>query len=650
MNLRTGSQQTGRSAPLIELIGPAEGCGSIVTAERISRLYGLNRINAELLIARGFKPGARLKRYLEPSIAREMGDPLLLKNVERGFRLLIDTLKEGRDIAVFCDFDVDGVTAAWQQHMTLSVLRDALGSSSKIEVTASRRLSGGYGVDPEAARSACRNGAGLIITLDMGTQQGALFRELEREFNVKTLVNDHHSPGRDDVPPPLMINPRQRGEKIKYKNLSAGGLVYVQKKAYENLLKKERKPWAGRAAGTLKSLEADYLSFATLSTVADVMPLAGLNRAIVRAGLVCLTQMAATPDNQLVNQQWQRRALVGLMQACGLRHKDLASQDISYRLGPVLNALGRLIDDGAQRAVDFFRFPDLRVVETAVSFVENNRVRKETEAEAVRRTIAACEAQICGNEAPPAVVVLMPDMHPGVQGIVAARVRDHFFRTAGVGTSPEGTKISFSFRGIRLRDGSDVSIKQAFEHPAVKAILEREGNKGGGHAAAGGCTIKNDELGEFRAAMQLAVAAQIEGHDAGRFVRYDRVSTLREILAASVTMVKEQKRVFGPCGKDNPEPQHLLEGLTVMTVTEVGKSLAAGRHLRHWCLKLREEAVSEGEKPAYVDAMLWFAAEKDLPKPGTRINVVAELGIDRDRSPHNEALQRVLLDIKNISS
>ena len=644
-----GAQRIGRDQT-IDLIGPAEDSLRIVRSERIARAYGLHSINAEVLAARGFKPGARLKKYLEPSIEGEMGDPLRLKNVDKSFELSLDALRSGKNISIFCDFDVDGITAAWEQQMLLSVMRDALRSQSKIEVIASRRMSGGYGVDLQVARRTAKERGGLFITLDMGTQQGAMLRDLEQEYGIKTLVIDHHSPGREDVVPPVMVNPRQRGEKIKYRNLSAGGLVYVQKKSFERLLARERKPWARQVLRALKALEPDFAVFATLSTVADVMPLNGFNRALVRAGLVFLTQMAAIPDERLLSQQWQRRALAGLLQACGLRHKDLVSQDIGFKVGPVLNALGRLMDEGAQRAVDFFMFPDLRVVESAVAFVAHNEVRKRTEAEAVRRTLEKCGEEFMAAGIPYAVVAAMDEIHPGVQGIVAARVRDNYFRPAGVGTySPDRRTISFSWRGIRLKDGSDVSIKEAFEHPALKAILERPGNKGGGHAAAGGCTIRAEELEEFKAAAQAAFAAQMEGKDIGRFFPYDRLSSLAEILAGGVAMVRQQRKIFNPCGKDNPEPLHRLRNLRVMAVTEAGGRSGATGHLKHWILKLKEDAGAEGGQPSYINGMLWFTGQDNLPKIGSRLDVVAELGIDDHKAPHNEALQTVVLDIKHLT-
>ncbi len=491
-------------------------------------------------------------------------DPLLMPDIEPALDRIVKAIEGGELIAIYGDFDVDGVTAA-------AILIEALAEAgANVTPYIPDRFSEGYGVNSAAIASLHQQGVTLIITADCGTSS---VEEIEgaRALGVDTIVLDHHTVP-PELPPALaLVNPKRPGARYPETELASGGLAFKLASALSDRLGRPFVP-------------ERYLDLVALSTVCDMAPLRGENRWLVREGLCALART-------------QRPGLRALMETAGSDPARADASTIGFVIGPRLNAAGRL--DHARRALDLLLETDpARAREMALHLGELNRQRQAATASAMdlARDLVAAE-----DPNAPLIFVGHRDIPPGIVGLVAARLMDAHYRPAVVYEEGESTSRA-SCRSI-----------PEFDITAALRVRPELMVRFGGHRAAAGFTAQSANLPALKESLQARAAEELAGVDLVPELDIDAAVPLSRVNGKLIASLSQ----LAPFGVGNPEPVFLSRGLEVAEVRTMG---ADGEHLR---LSLRDGratwpavAFGIGESDigpgARIDAVYTFSSDRGL--------------------------------------
>ena len=473
--------------------------------------------------------GAR--RWLQPSI-EDLHDPYAMAGMDQAIHRVRRAIRDGEQIRIVTDYDVDGTTSSLLLQSTLQLL----GVGDALSYHIPDRFDEGYGFSVQAADKAADDGVGLIITADIGVRDhAAVARAAERGVDV--IICDHHLPDGSAVPEQatVVLCPPQDGCDYPNPALAACG---VSLKLAQALLREDP-----RYERILHSM----LKIAAIGTVADVVDLGTPeNRAIVSLGLEGLRHQRHTPG------------LSALLEVSGVTPPDVSASDLGFRLGPRINAAGRL--ESAMAAVELLLERDpVRAKERAAAIDQLNRDRQ-----AIQRRLVA---EVLGTlpDKPPAFVVAWgPEAegwHRGVVGIVAARLRDAVFRPAAV-VSVQGDTAVGSVRSV-----PQVHAVAALD--SVSDLLVRYG----GHPIAAGFTVKTAALPELQARLSAFVEAHAQTDALVPTLTVDATCPLPEANTALASALER----LGPYGKGNPAPLLAIEGVTLDRLGPLG---SGGKHIR----------------------------------------------------------------------
>jgi len=482
-----------------------------------AELSGYSPIIAQLLFNRGYATAEAARLFLAGE-RPQPDDPFQLAGLRETVERIRRALARHETIVIYGDYDTDGVTATALLVQTLS----ALGADVRPYIP--HREDEGYGLNHEALKTLKSDGAGLVITVDCGIRS-LEEAETARAIGLDLIITDHHTPG-DETPRALaVINPKQVGDLYPDKNLCGVGIAF---KLAQGLLRGQPHP----------PLSASHvLDLVALGTVADLVPLTGENRWLVRSGL------------KVINQP-RREGLKSLIEVARLKPGAIDAGNLGYALGPRLNAAGRL--DSALAAYELLTTPDLfRATQLAQQLEAQNRERQ-----ALTRETQARAREIALAARPDAYLLFAadPDFRPGIVGLAAARLTEEFYRPSVVARrEPDLTRGS-------ARSIKDFHITQAFDR--CRDLLVKHG----GHAAAAGFTAYSahtDELAERLNAIAERELAGIELRPVQRVDVRVKLSDLTGELARAL-------RDFEPCGYGNPGPVLATEGLKVTASRPVG--------------------------------------------------------------------------------
>jgi single-stranded-DNA-specific exonuclease len=501
------------------------------SALAIGQRHGLPELLCRVLAGREVDLDA-VPSYLDPTVKRLMPDPNTLTEMQTAAARLADAVQRGEQIAILGDYDVDGATST---ALLVRVLR-AGGSDPFFHIP--DRLFEGYGPNIEAVRNIAARGARLLITVDCGTTSSDALTEAAK-LGLDVVVLDHHQAG-ERLPPALaLVNPNREDDLSGLGHLAAVGVTFMAAVALVRELR-------NRAFWNESRPEPDLLRFldlVALGTVADVVALKGLNRAFVTKGLLALR----------ARENIGLRALMDVARLAG----PPAPFHLGFLLGPRINAGGRIGD--ATLGTKLLVTDDLaEASEIAARLDQLNRERQEIE----KATLEAAEAEALaslGVEEKGALVVATGEgWHPGVVGLVAARLRERFGRPA----------FAIAFLG-QTGTGSGRSIPgvdmgRVVRHAVELGLLE----KGGGHAMAAGLTIARAKLAPLRAFLEEQLR---EGVETARGI--DHLSIDGAITASAATgelwwMIERA----GPFGAGNPEPMFALPSHVVSFADPVGSA------------------------------------------------------------------------------
>jgi single-stranded-DNA-specific exonuclease len=484
----------------------------------IAQRTNLPELLARVLAGRDVEADAALS-YLEPAVRHLLPDPNRLTDMEPAAQRLARAIAAGERIAVFGDYDVDGATAS---ALLCRYLRQC-GLDPIVYIP--DRIFEGYGPNVEAIRGFAETGATLLVTVDCGTTSTEAIAEARRS-GLDTIVIDHHQADLELPPALAVINPNRADDLSGLGHLAAVGLVFVTLVAVSRVLRLREFWSATRPQPDLLAM----LHLVALGTVADMVPLKGLNRAFVAKGLLGLRRRT-------------HPGLTALMDVARLSGPP-EPWHLGFLLGPRINAGGRIgrADLGVRLLLEEDPAECARIAAELDRLNAERRVIEQgTFAQAEAEALAAL-----GLEEKGAVVVTAQEgWHPGVVGLVAARLVERFGRPAfAIALAPGGvgTGSGRSIPGVDLGR----SVRQAVRDGLLL--------KGGGHAMAAGVTLRKDALGAFRAFLERMLADRVAE------VRRERALLVDGAISAGgadVALVEMLARA-GPFGAGNPEPLFAL--------------------------------------------------------------------------------------------
>jgi single-stranded-DNA-specific exonuclease len=498
----------------------------------IAQRHELPELLARILAGRNVEADA-VEAFLDPAIKRAMPDPNVLTAMPEAAGRIADAIMRGETVAIFGDYDVDGATSA---AVMARFLRHA-GIDPLIHIP--DRLFEGYGPNIEAVRALAGCGATLLIAVDCGTTSVEPLAEAKK-LGVDVVVIDHHQA--DEVLPPAfaIVNPNRRDDLSGLGHLAAVGLTFMTVVAVNRVLR-SRGFWSdARPEPDLLTLIDDV----ALGTVADVVPLTGLNRAFVAKGLIALRRR-------------ERVGHVSLMDVARLSGPPEAWH-LGFLLGPRINAGGRIgrADLGVRLLIED---DPVEAAKIAAELDRLNRERQAIEIETVAQAEAEAMAALGVEERGAVVVTAAEGWHPGVVGLVAARLKEKFGRPAfAIALEPGGIGTG-SGRSI-----AGVDIGRAVRRAVAEGLL----TKGGGHAMAAGVTVRKDALAPLRAFLEASLGADVEVARRANGLLIDGAVSAAGANPDLVALIERA----GPFGSGNPEPLIALPAHTIAYAEEAGQA------------------------------------------------------------------------------
>lgn len=494
----------------------------------LAQQAGLPEILGRVLAGRGIGL-EELEDHLNPSLRRLLPDPSRFRDMDAAAERLADAIIDNEAVAVFGDYDVDGATS------TALLNRFFTSVGRELRVYIPDRLKEGYGPNAPALRRLAQEGVKVVVTVDCGT---LAFAPLEEAASVglEVIVADHHL-AEPELPRALaVVNPNRLDETPGFSQLAAVGVTFLLVVAVNRRLRAKGHYTADRPEPNLMG----WLDLVALGTVCDVVPLTGLNRALVGQGLKILrgrsnVGMAALAD------------IAGVAEPPGAYH-------LGFLLGPRVNAGGRV--GQADLGTRLLSTDDARLAQQiAVELDRYNRERQEIEAGVLLEAMQELEHV---PDTAALALVARQGWHPGVIGIVAARVREAAGRPSFVIALDENGLGKGSGRSI-----PGVDLGAAVVAAGQAGLLVN----GGGHAMAAGLTVETAKLNELKAFLNERLAPAVEKAGASASMGFDGALGIGGANAA----LCDKLELLGPYGSGNPEPRFALAGVRVVQADVVGE-------------------------------------------------------------------------------
>lgn len=487
--------------------------------QAVAEALGLPAALAALLVQRGHDDPDKARRFLKPSL-EDLADPHSLLDLDRAADLVAETVRRGETILVHGDYDVDGQCA------TALLTRALRAAGASVVPFLPHRLRDGYDFGTAGLAAAREAGAALVLTCDCGITAVDTVRAA-REAGLRVVVTDHHLPGAELPPADAVVDPQRPGDRSGLNNLCGTGVAF---KLVQALV-----PRLGMPA----NLPLHFLDFVALASVADVVPLTGENRILVRHGL-----------RVLQTTRWT--GLQALLRVAGLAGKEIKAGHLGFVVGPRLNAAGRIGD--AADGLRLLLTDDAAEADQLARHLESlNTQRQGMDQRMLDEALAQVERD-ADPDRDVGLVLASDAWHPGVVGIVASRVVERYGRPA----------ILVAFDG-EIGKGSGRSISSFNLHHALVEcgdLLERFG----GHHMAAGVTVRRERLEAFRARFAEIARRSLSSTDLAPEQRVDLVVPLSEMTFD----LERLCRHLEPCGMGNPGPVFGARGIRLGGLRRVG--------------------------------------------------------------------------------
>jgi single-stranded-DNA-specific exonuclease len=515
-------------------------------AQQLAQVTNLSPLIAQVLVGRGITTTERARAYLEPE-SLDLPSPLEeFADLAVSIELLQKAIASQQKIAICGDYDADGMTS------TALLIRALRSLGAIVDYAIPSRMQEGYGINQRIVEEFHAEGVQLILTVDNGIAAIAPIARA-KELGLRVIVTDHH-----DLPPDLpvadaILNPKLLPETSPYRGLAGVGVAYVLAVCLAQEL--------GQSKGLVKPL----LELFTLGTIADLAPLTGVNRRWVRRGLQLLPESQVTGIKALIQiagvQQGERgrgregEQLLTQHSTLNTQH-SLKPEDIGFRLGPRINAVGRIADP--QIAIELLTTNDMGLaLERAMQCEQINQHRQrlcgEIEQEAIALVDNLYAASLPLNRV---LVIVQPQWHHGVIGIVASRLLERYGVPVFIGTYEDETHIRGSARGI-----PEFHVFEALEF--CKDLLEKHG----GHQAAGGFSLRASNLESLRSRLSNFARRCLQPEHLKPLLTIDVQTEFKQIDLD----LYQQIDALHPCGIDNRDPLFWTQNARVLDQQIVGK-------------------------------------------------------------------------------
>jgi single-stranded-DNA-specific exonuclease len=526
---------TTSTAKLWNIAEPHPQAATLASQLKVSPLVG------QILLNRGICDAEECRKFLQPNL-KYLHDPSLISGLDRASERIAKAVRGKEKIVVYGDYDVDGITA-------VSILWHALRAlDANVHYYIPHRLEEGYGLNADAVAEICQTGAQLIVTVDCGIT-AIEPAKVAKSHNVDLIITDHHEWSHvDETGQPVLpdvyavVHPRLGGT---YPNPHLCGAGVAFKLAWGI---GKAVVGANKVSDTYRAFLLDATALAALGTIADVVPLVGENRILAAYGLSGLQASKLT-------------GIRALIESAQLTGQTLDAYHVGFRLGPRLNASGRM--GHAKLAVEMLTEATMERALEIGTFLENqNRERQAMERLILEQAIQQAILLGCDKEDCRAVVLGGEGWHPGVIGIVASRLVERFHRpTVMIAlNNGHGSGSCRSISGFHLANALNVCDEFLETH--------------GGHEMAAGLKIKSDNLVAFREAFCAHATEMLTPEQLMPEVNLEATATLSQITTA---LVKDLARL-GPFGQANRKPLLCLPGVTIANPPRrVGKT---GTHLQ----------------------------------------------------------------------
>lgn len=499
-------------------------------AEELAEKISMSPILAELLIQRGIKTESAAKRFFRPML-NELIDPFLMNDMDIAVDRLNDAMGRKERIMIYGDYDVDGCTAV------ALVYKFLLQFYSNIEYYIPDRYEEGYGISRKGLDYAAETGVKLIIVLDCGIKaidEIAYAKSLGIDF----IICDHHVPD-DELPCAVAIlNPKRQDSTYPFKHLCGCGVGFKFMQAF------------AKNNGIPFSQLIPLLDFCAVSIAADIVPVTGENRIMAFHGLKQLNQNPSV-------------GMKAIIEICGLTGRELTMSDIIFKIGPRINASGR-VQNGTE-TVDLLVEKDMqKALAEAIHINEYNDQRRDIDkqmTEEANQIVARLESQ----EHQSAIVLYGEGWKKGVVGIVASRMTDMYFRPTVVLSCNDG-----------IASGSARSVAGYDVYDAIKSCRDLLENFGG-HTYAVGLTLRVENIPEFRRRFQQYVSEHIGTRKTEATIDIEAEIDFKDITKKLLNDLKK----FAPYGPENPKPLFCTRG-----VYDYGTSKVVGKQQEHIKLEL----------------------------------------------------------------
>ena len=495
----------------------------------LAREFGLTPMVSRMLINRNISDPADAHRFLHPSL-KDLHNPFLMKDMEEGVNRLIEAIFKGERIAVYGDYDADGITSIVvlvkflqdiQQHVTYYI---------------PDRIAEGYGLNKSAIDVIKNDGVSLIITVDCGiTESDEVAYATSR--GIDTIILDHHEV--PDILPDAVaaINPNRADCSFPFKQLAGVGIAFNFVIALRGALRNIGF-WKDKPYPNLK----EYLDLVALGTIGDISPLIDENRIFSKIGLEIISE-------------GRRIGIKALKEKSGMGLNVVGAQDASFKLIPRINAAGRV--GSPKDAVNLLLTGDVDEAHRLASVLDSyNRERQEIERNILNEILERIKARY-GNEDIKSIVLASPDWHPGVIGIVASKLVDRYHRPAILISLKDG-----------VGKGSGRSIAEFNLYQGLKEQCDPFLISYGGHRYAAGISIKEENIEEFSFALDDAIATDLDLSNLSPQTRVDAYCNLNEIDYNLISQIE----MLAPFGNMNPEPILCVENISVTSLTTVGNN------------------------------------------------------------------------------
>jgi len=515
--------------------------GDLNEVKHLSAALNVNMIIARLLVQRGIKTFNEAKAFFRPRLS-DLLNPFLMKDMDKAVERVEQAIAKQEKVLVYGDYDVDGTTSV---AMMYSFLKSRI---EQIEYYIPDRYSEGYGISPQSINYAIDNGFTLVIALDCGIKAVEKIADA-KERGLDFIICDHHNPG-DSLPPAVaVLDPKQPECPYPNKELSGCGVGFKLLQAYcqKNNLEQDE--------------IYDMLDLLVVSIASDIVPIFGENRVMAYFGLKKLNTNPGIGLQTIIN-------------LAGLAGTEITISDIVFKIGPRLNASGRI--EHGKKSVQILVSQDEEKSDLIGEEIDSyNEIRKTLDRDITQEALDMIEASEEMKNMN-STVLYNRDWHKGVVGIVASRVTEQYYRPSIILTESNG-----------LATGSARSVRDFDLYEAIgkcSDLLESYG----GHMYAAGLTLKIENIPAFRQRFEEIVTSQITNLQQTQTIEIDAKITLSEITPRFYRILKQ----FAPFGPHNMSPVFVTED-----VYDAGTSRIVGKNQEHLKLDLVEPDVNSGIFP-----------------------------------------------------